>query len=116
MTQTSTQAVEKSPMMAAVEVAVMDLERRALLSDQYLRERDEARAGWKQEVIDRNHAALERDALKALCDGGVQALLRAEGCVRGLVARVPVRDVDETLAELTRARTLLHLHGGVGDG
>jgi hypothetical protein len=45
----------------------------------------------------------ERDAACAYAVAQSQALERARGCIKGLLARTPVRDVAETLAEIDAA-------------
>lgn len=56
-------------------------------------------------LLQRLYAGLEREAAKnsdiALERG--EALERAKGCIKGLLARTPVRDVAETLAEIDHA-------------
>lgn len=50
-------------------------------------------------------AALEHSGMRL-------ALERARGCIKGLLARTPVRDVQETLAEIDAALSECHSTGG----
>lgn len=129
MTDTSTQAVERTSQEEILKwVAVLRSQQfdqtpeLAPVLEQLLRERDEARANTRKaiEVASAQITDLttQRDALKALCEsicgcvGGKYQFYKQRHGVGHAVSKMLSGLIDEIDVERTRARTLLHPHGG----
>jgi hypothetical protein len=63
-------------------------------------------------AAERAHGEIERGVRDQRITKLESALGRARGCIKGLLARTPVRDVEETLAEIDAVLPSLREGGG----